>query len=68
VRLLPLENKAKYTEPLTIREEKRILELVNQVAEARGSDMSTIYREAIRQFLAKLRLLNEEAMKFLEGT
>ena len=65
---LPQENKAKFTEPVSFREDKRILEIVDGAAAARGCNRTAIYREAIRQFLASLGLLDEETMKLLGGT
>jgi len=63
--LLPSQNPARYTELVNVREDKRILELVDQVVEARGSDRSTVYREAIRHFLTARGLLDKENLKIL---
>jgi metal-responsive CopG/Arc/MetJ family transcriptional regulator len=65
VRPLPNQNLARYTELVNVREDKRILELVDQVVEARGSDRSTVYREAIRHFLAAKGLLDKENLRIL---
>jgi SpoVK/Ycf46/Vps4 family AAA+-type ATPase len=63
-----LIEKARYTEPVSFREDKRIFELAKQIAEARGSDVSAIYREAIRHFLARMGLLDKQNLRILEGT
>ena len=62
---MPSQSPARYTELVNVRESKRILELVDQVVETRGSDRSTVYREAIRHFLAANGLLDKEKLKIL---
>jgi predicted transcriptional regulator len=48
-----------YSETVSFREDKRILELVDSLAAARGTDRSALYREAIRLLLTKMGLLKD---------
>lgn len=60
--------KSRFQQTMSLWEDKRILELVDQVATARGSDRSGIYREAIRFWLAKNKLLPERESAMLGVT
>ena len=51
--------------PVSFMEEVRILEIVDRLADFRGTDRSSIYREAIRAFI---RNLPEQEKKALEIT
>jgi metal-responsive CopG/Arc/MetJ family transcriptional regulator len=52
-------------EPVSYREEKRILDIVDRVASSRGTDRSAIIREATRFWLAANSLLPEQEKKDL---
>ena len=60
-----LQAKEKFTEVLHFRESKRILAKVASIAAARGTDCSTLYREAIRYWLADHNQLTEQEMNAL---
>ena len=45
---------------VNLREEDRILMIVDRVAKNRGSDRSSVYREAVRYYLAANSLLTEQ--------
>jgi hypothetical protein len=53
----------KYTTTVSFRDEKRILELIDKLAAARGTDRSAIYREAVRLLLAKVGLLKDPVLR-----
>lgn len=55
--------KSRFDQTMSLWEDKRILELVDQVATARGSDRSAIYREGVRLLLAKMGLLKDPVLR-----
>jgi len=52
-------------EVVTVRFTKRIRELMKKVADARGSDESTLIRQAVHQELARLNFLTNDEKKAL---
>ena len=61
-----VEKKEPFTEPVSFRDTKRIVTMVDEIAAARGGDRSALYRLGIRFLLATMGLLpQEEARKIL---
>lgn len=54
------ESTNEYAEGVHLRENKRILKLVDQAAAAKGSDRSALYREAMRFWLASNGFLTRD--------
>jgi len=52
-------------ETVSVRFTRRIRELIKQVADARGSDESTVIRQAVHQELARLSFLTDAEKKAL---
>jgi predicted transcriptional regulator len=52
-------------EVVSVRFTKRIRDIIKQVAEARGSDESTVIRQAVHQELARLSFLTNNEKKAL---
>lgn len=54
-----------HLEVISVRFTKRIRYLLEKVAKARGSDVSTVIRQAVHQELARLSFLTDEEKKAL---
>jgi len=52
-------------ETVSVRFTRRIRDLIKQVADARGSDESTVIRQAVHQELARLSFLTDDEKKAL---
>jgi len=54
-----------HLEVISVRFTKRIRNLIDKVAKARGSDVSSVIRQAVHQELARLSFLTDEEKKAL---
>jgi len=54
-----------HLEVISVRFTKRIRNLIEKVAHARGSDVSSVIRQAVHQELARLSFLTDEEKKAL---
>jgi metal-responsive CopG/Arc/MetJ family transcriptional regulator len=55
----------KVWEPVSFREDQRILKIMDRVAQSKGTDRSAVYREAARFFLASNSHLTSDEKKDL---
>jgi metal-responsive CopG/Arc/MetJ family transcriptional regulator len=60
-----VESSQVLTEPVSFREDLRILRLMDRVAKSKGTDRSAVYREAARFYLASKSHLTAEEKKDL---
>jgi len=58
-------NGTKLKEDVHLKEETRILTIVDRVAKNKGTDRSALYREAIRHWLGENSHLNDQEKKDL---
>jgi len=54
-----------HLEVISVRFTKRIRNLIDKIAKARGSDVSSVIRQAVHQELARLSFLTDEEKKAL---